>query len=71
MKNASSIISLLIILGVIYWSFSDIKPSLPKDESLAKMGFSVYNALEHVKKISKKEHYVSSEEHKKQIQYSF
>jgi hypothetical protein len=50
MKNTSSIISLLIILGVIYWSFSDIKPSLPKDESLAKMGFSVYNALEHVNK---------------------
>ena len=64
MKKASSVVSLLIILGVIYWSFSDIKPSLPKDESLVKTGFSVYNALEHVEKISKKEHYVGSEEHK-------
>jgi hypothetical protein len=62
MKKASYIISR--VLGVIYWSFSDIKPPLPKDESLVKMGFSVYNALEHAKKISKKEHYVGSEEHK-------
>jgi hypothetical protein len=69
MKKASSVVSLLIILGVIYWSFSDIKPSLPKDESLVKMGFSVYNALEHVKKISKKEHYVGSEEHRKVQNY--
>jgi len=49
-KKASSIICLLIIFGLIYWSFSDIKPSLPKGESLAKMGLSVYSALEHVNK---------------------
>ncbi|PQJ76674.1 M28 family peptidase [Polaribacter glomeratus] len=64
MKKASFIFSILIILGVIYWSFSDIKPSLPKDESLVKTGFSAYNALEHVKKISLKEHYVGSKDHK-------
>jgi hypothetical protein len=64
MKKASSALSILIILGVIYWGFSDMKPSLPKDKSLIKTGFSTYNALEHVKKISLKEHYVGSEDHK-------
>ncbi len=64
MKKISSVLSILIVLGSIYWSFSDLKPSLPKEESLVKTDFSIHNALEHVKKISLKQHYVGSEEHK-------
>jgi len=63
MKRISSVLSILITLGVIYWSFYDLKPSLPKEESLVAQGFSPYNALEHVKNISIKQHYVGSEEH--------
>lgn len=63
MKRISSVLSILITLGVIYWSFYDLKPSLPKEESLVAKGFSPYNALEHVKNISIKQHYVGSEEH--------
>jgi hypothetical protein len=64
MKKISSVLSILIVLGVIYWGFSDLKPSLPKEESSLKTDFSTQNALEHVKKISLKQHYVGSEEHK-------
>jgi hypothetical protein len=63
MKKISSVLSILIVLGVIYWGFSDLKPSLPKEESSLKTDFSTQNALEHVKKISFKQHYVGSEEH--------
>ena len=64
MKKISSVLSILIILGVIYWSFSDLKPSLPKEKSLVETDFSIHNALEHVKTISLKQHYVGSEAHK-------
>jgi hypothetical protein len=64
MKKISSVLSILIVLGGIYWGFSDLKPSLPKEESSLKTDFSTQNALEHVKKISLKQHYVGSKEHK-------
>ena len=64
MKKAFSTLSVLIILGVIYWSFSDLKPSVQKEGALMKTGFSVYNALGHIKNTSLKEHYVGSKEHK-------
>lgn len=64
MKRVSSIVSIMIVLGVVYWSFSDIKPSLPKDEPLLESGFSAYNALHHIEMMSKKAHFVGSAEHK-------
>ena len=69
MKKISSVLSVLIILGVISWSFSDLKPSLQKEKSLTKEGFSTINALEHVKNISLKQHYVGSKEHKNVQKY--
>lgn len=64
MKKVFAIVPVIIILSVIYWSFYDIKPSLPKDETLVNTGFSAYNALDHLKAISLKQHYVGSDEHK-------
>jgi hypothetical protein len=64
MKRASSVLSVLIILGVIYWSFSDIKPSLPNEKSTVATDFSLTNALQHLKIISEKQHYVGADEHK-------
>lgn len=64
MKSFSSLVSVLIILGVIYWSFSDMKPTLPSEKITSKTAFSIDNALYHLKKISKKAHYTGSEEHK-------
>jgi hypothetical protein len=64
MKKVSSVLSILIILGVIYWSFSDLKPSLPKEKSTIITDFSLDNALHHLKNISLKQHYVGTKEHK-------
>ena len=69
MKRVSSILSVLIILGVISWSFSDLKPTLPKYKSTLKTDFSLDNALFHLKNISEKPHFVGSENHKKVQDY--
>ena len=64
MKAFSSLVAILIILGVIYWSFSDLKPSLTSEKTIQKTDFSIDNALFHLKKISEKAHHVGSDEHK-------
>ena len=64
MKRVSTIVSILIILGVIYWSFADLKPSINTSKSNAANVFSLENALNHLKKITKEPHYVGSNEHK-------
>jgi hypothetical protein len=69
MKRFSSIVSVLIILGVIYWSFADLKPSLKTSKSSTETDFSIENALSHLKKISKEAHYTGSKEHKKVQSY--
>jgi hypothetical protein len=69
MKRFSTIVSVLIILGVIYWSFADLKPSLTASKNISKTEFSLKNALNHLKNISKEAHYVGSKEHKKVQNY--
>ncbi|RCS26023.1 M20/M25/M40 family metallo-hydrolase [Polaribacter sp. WD7] len=64
MKSFSSLISSLIILGIIYWSFSDMKPSLSSQKNISKTTFSIDNALYHLKNISKNAHFVGSKNHK-------
>ena len=69
MKRFSTIVSILIILGVIYWSFADLKPTLNSSKSITETDFSIDNALKHLKNISKEAHYVGSKEHKKVQNY--
>jgi len=69
MKKFSYFISILIVLGTIYWSFSDLKPNISSQKKLLQTGFSLDNALVHLKNISKKEHYVGSEGHKEVQKY--
>lgn len=64
MKRFSSLLSVLIIVGVIYWSFSDAIPTYQKEKPSLKIDFSINHALHHLKNISKKAHYVGTEEHK-------
>ena len=64
MKIFSSIVSMLIVIGAIYWSFADLKPGLPSNKIISKTEFSIDKALNHLKKISKKAHYTGSKEHK-------
>ena len=69
MKRFSTIVSVLIILGVIYWSFADLKPSLSSNKTISETEFSIDNALNHLKNISKEAHFVGSEEHKRVQNY--
>jgi len=69
MKKFSTIVSIIIILGIIYWSFSDLKPSLNTDKNVSKTAFSIENALFHLKNISKEAHYTGAKEHKKVQNY--
>ena len=64
MKKTSSLISFLLIIGIVYWSFYDLKPSLSEEKELEKKGFYLSNALHHLKNISRKAHFVGSVEHK-------
>ena len=69
MKRLSTILSVIIILGVIYWSFSDLKPSSVNKKSISETDFSMVNALFHLKNITKKAHFVGSKEHKQVQSY--
>ena len=64
MKKFSAIVSVLIILGVIYWSFANLKPSINTSKSNSETEFSLEKALNHLKKITQEPHYVGSNEHK-------
>lgn len=69
MKRFSTIVSVLIILGVIYWSFSDAKPSLETKKVTLETEFSIDNALFHLKNISEKAHFVGNSAHKEVQNY--
>jgi hypothetical protein len=69
MKSFSSLVSVFIVVGVIYWSFYDSKPSLSAEKTTLKTEFSIENALRHLKVISKTSHHVGTEEHKKVQNY--
>ena len=63
MKKYGSLISVVLILATVYWSFSDMIPSYNKEETSSPTEFSIKNALAHLKEISKETHYVGAKEH--------
>lgn len=63
MKRYSSIISLLLVLLAIYWSFQSAMPSYTPDASLEASRFSTDRALVHVKNMSQKPHAVGFPAH--------
>ncbi|MEE9350505.1 MAG: M20/M25/M40 family metallo-hydrolase [Flavobacteriaceae bacterium] len=61
--NQIKVISFLLIVGAIYWSFTSLLPSKTTDLNTPKTEFSTARALVHLKEISKKPHYVGTEDH--------
>ena len=61
MKNFFTFLSILIISLTVYVSFNDLIPS--SEKPLDKYDFSIENALDHLRIISKKPHYTGSEYH--------
>mgnify|MGYP000341777257 CR=1 FL=1 len=64
MKTFSSFTSVIIIISVVFWSFSDLKPSFNSKKITSEAEFSIENALHHLKNISKEVHYSGSKNHK-------
>ena len=58
MKKIYTLLSILIISLTVYFSYDDLMPSSVK--SIETTGFSVDNALSHLKVISKEPHYTGS-----------
>ncbi|MFN0728676.1 M20/M25/M40 family metallo-hydrolase [Polaribacter gochangensis] len=69
MKKYAPILSFLIIISVIYWSFADMKPSYSENKTASETEFSIDNALKNLKEISKTAHYTGSEDHLKVQNY--
>lgn len=69
MKKTTSLITLLIIIFAIYWSFKSLMPTYESDASVEKTTFSTDRALEHVKQLSQKPHAVGFAGHQEVRQY--
>lgn len=69
MKKTTSVLTLLLILLAIYWSFKSLMPNYTSDLEKAKTDFSTDRALAHVKAISEEPHGVGFDGHEKAKQY--
>ncbi len=62
-KSYSSLLSILFILGILGFVFATMMPQGSTDDEVPLSEFSTKRALEQVKNISKKPHFVGSENH--------
>ncbi|REE83805.1 peptidase M28-like protein [Lutibacter oceani] len=62
-KKYTQVVSILIIVAAIYYSFYSLTPS-KSYKATNETAFSTENALVHLKKITKKPHFTGSPEHK-------
>jgi hypothetical protein len=62
-KNYSSIITVVIILGILGFLFASLMPSWSADEDNKITEFSTSRALEHINAIAKQPHYVGTKNH--------
>lgn len=69
MKKTPTVLTLLLIILAIYWSFHSLMPRYNADINITETAFSTDRALEHVKEISKKPHSVGFPDHKKVRDY--
>jgi hypothetical protein len=65
MRNTAAIFSLLIITGLCFYSFHSLMPSEGAPDTISTEEFSAERALIPLKEITRKPHYLGSEEHEK------
>ena len=65
MRKLGALLSLLLIIAAIFYSFYSLTPHYDKDETIPATEFSVDRALEPLSEISKQPHYLGSEGHEK------
>ncbi|MBL4939825.1 MAG: M28 family peptidase [Lutibacter sp.] len=64
LKKYAQVISVLVIIATVYYSFYGLTPTEKKAAITQKTEFSITNALTHLKEITKKPHFTGSPEHK-------
>ncbi|MBC9797963.1 M28 family peptidase [Sinomicrobium weinanense] len=69
MKRYTVTLSLLFIIGIVYWSFYDIMPHTYTKENAPENTFSAERALILVRAMSRQPHYVGSPAHKEVREY--
>ncbi|TDQ28451.1 M20/M25/M40 family metallo-hydrolase [Tenacibaculum caenipelagi] len=70
MKTSRNYLAVIVIILTVYWSFTDMIPSVSSPKTNIKTtDFSIDNALYHLKNISQKPHYTGSVEHKEVQNY--
>ena len=69
MKRITSVITLLLIIGAIYYSFHALMPSYKADTAAEKTAFSTDRALKHVVQIAQKPHAVGFSAHQEVRNY--
>ena len=68
-KKYTRLLSAIILVSSIYVGFSSVIPSVNENEDSSLNGFSMENALRHLKQISKEPHFTGSIGHKKVRDY--
>ena len=63
LKKYSKVVSILILVATVYFSFNSLLPKVQTQVSSSDTEFSTEKALVHLKNISKKPHYTGSTEH--------
>ncbi|HET8809414.1 MAG TPA: M20/M25/M40 family metallo-hydrolase [Flavobacteriaceae bacterium] len=63
MKRFANILSFLLLIGLVYFSFYDLGPQNPKSANAKKTVFSTERAFRHVEQIAKKPHPVGTRRH--------
>ncbi|MDC7996626.1 M28 family peptidase [Gilvibacter sediminis] len=69
MKRTSHLLSLLLIIGLVWYSFYSLMPTKISDESAPETEFSTARALVHLEEIAAEPHYLGSEAHNKVREY--
>jgi len=62
-KKFTNIVSILILIAAIYYSFYSLLPNVVTETNLPETQFSTQKALVHLNRISEKPHYTGSAEH--------
>ncbi len=68
-RNYASILNVALIAAIIFWVFLAMMPMENFSKNVPMSEFSTNRALEHIKNIASKPHYVGSENHKKVAAY--
>jgi len=69
MKRFGALLSFILIIGLIYYSFSSLMPNEGASLDAPKTEFSTDRALIHLKEITKAPHYIGSPEHTRVREY--